>query len=87
MQSPKEQQREIRKPSSVISAKKSFISLLAIRWNSAFKWVYLSFSPFPFISLLFIAVCKAFSDNHFAFLFLGDGLAPCLLYNITNLRP
>ena len=24
--------------------KKAFLSLLAIRWNSAFKWVYLSFS-------------------------------------------
>ena len=23
----------------------------------------------------------------FAFLFLGDGLAPCLLYNVTNLHP
>ena len=23
------------------------LSLLAILWNSAFKWVYLSFSPFP----------------------------------------
>jgi len=41
---------------------------LAILWNSAFKWVYLSFSPLPFASLLFIAVCKASSDNHFAFL-------------------
>ena len=38
------------------------------------KWVYLSFSPFPFSSLLFIAICKASSDNHFAvldFFFLG----------------
>ena len=43
-------------------------------WNSAFKWVYLSFSPLPFTSLLFTAICKAFSDNHFAslhFFFLG----------------
>ena len=23
----------------------------------------------------------------FAFLFLGDGRAPCLLYNVTNLHP
>ena len=29
------------------------LSLLAILWNSAFKWVYLSFSPLPFASLLF----------------------------------
>ena len=50
------------------------LSLLAILWNSAFKCVYLSISPSPFPSLLFTAVCKAFSDNHFAFLhffFLG----------------
>ena len=29
---------------------------------------YLSFSPLPFISVLFTAICKASSDNHFAFL-------------------
>ena len=56
-------------------------------WNSAFKWVYLSFSPLPFASLLFTAICKTSSGNHFAFLFLGDGLDPCLLYNVTNLCP
>ena len=56
------------------SLRKAFLSLLAIFWNSAFKWVYLSFSPLPFASLLFTAICKASSDNHFAFLhffFLG----------------
>ena len=56
------------------SLKKAFLSLLAILWNSAFRWVYLSFSPLPLASLLFSAICKAFSDNHFAFLhffFLG----------------
>ena len=46
----------------------AFLSLLAILWNSAFKWVYLSFSPLPFASLLFTAICKASSDSHFAFL-------------------
>ena len=60
---------------------KAFLSLLAILWNSAFKWIYLSFSPLPFASLLFTAVCKASSDNHFGFLFLGDSLYSCLLYN------
>ena len=30
--------------------------------------IYLSFCPLPFASLLFVAVCKASSDNHFAFL-------------------
>ena len=44
--------------------------ILDILLNSAFKWVYLSFSSLPFTSLLFIAVCKASSDNHFSFLLL-----------------
>ena len=47
---------------------KAFLFLLAILWNSAFKWVYLSFSPLPFASLLFTAICKASWDNHFVFL-------------------
>ena len=56
------------------SLRKVFLSLLAILWNSAFKYVYLSFSPLPFASFLFSALFKAPSDNHFAFLhffFLG----------------
>ena len=43
------------------------------------KWVYLSFSPLPFTSFLFSVICKASSDNHFAFLyffFLGMVLIP-----------
>ena len=54
--------------------RKAFLSLLAILWNSVFKWVSLSFSPLLFTSLLFVAIYKASSDNHFAFLhffFLG----------------
>ena len=35
------------------SRRKAFLSLLAILWNSAFKWVHLSFSPLPFTSLFF----------------------------------
>ena len=50
--------------------RKSFLSLLALLWNSALKWVYLSFSPLPLASLLFSALCKASSDNHFSFLHL-----------------
>ena len=68
---------------------KAFLSLLALLWSSAFKWVCLSFCLLHFASLL-TAICKASSDSHFAFfsfLFLGDGLDPCLLYNVTNLRP
>ena len=34
------------------SLRKVFLFLLAILWNSAFRWVYLSLSPFPFTSLL-----------------------------------
>ena len=69
---------------------KALLSLLAILWNSAFKWVYLSF----FLSLLFLFffsdICKVSSDNHFAFFhffFFCDGLYHCLLYNIMNICP
>ena len=49
------------------SLRKAFLSLLAILWNSAFKWVYLSFSPLLFTSLLLTAICKASPDSHFGF--------------------
>ena len=61
------------------SLRKAFLSLLALLWNSAFKCFYLSFSPLLFTSLLFIAICKASSDSHLAFLhffFLGMILIP-----------
>ena len=61
------------------SLRNAFLSLLAILWNSAFNWSYLSFSPWPFASLSFSTICKASSDNHFAFLcffFLGMVLIP-----------
>ena len=51
----------------VLSLRKASLSLLAILWNSAFKWVYLSFFPLCFASLLFTAICKASPDSHFAF--------------------
>ena len=72
------------------SLRKAFLSLLAILWNSAFKWVYLSFSPLFFAYLLFTAIYKPSSDSQFAFfafLFHGYGLAPCPLYNVMNLHP
>ena len=59
------------------------ILYLAMRWD----YLYLSISPLLFTSLLFTAICKASPDSLFAFLFYGDGLAPCLLYNVTNLIP
>ena len=55
------------------------LSLLVILCNFSFKRVYLSFSSLPFTSLLFSAICKASSDNHFAFwnfFFLGIVLIP-----------
>ena len=48
--------------------REAFLSLLAILWNSPFKWIYLSFSLLFFASLLFTAICKASSDSHFSFL-------------------
>ena len=56
------------------SLKKTFLSLLAILWNSVLRRVYLSFFPLLLASLLFSDICKPSSDNHFAFLhffFLG----------------
>ena len=50
------------------------LELFRCVYLSAFKWIYLSFSPLPFTSLLFSTTCKSSSDNHFAFLhffFLG----------------
>ena len=59
--------------------RKPLLSLLAILWNSAFKWVYLSFSPLLFTFHHFWAICKASSDSHFTvlhFFFLGTVLIP-----------
>ena len=61
------------------SLRKAFLSLLALLWNSAFKWVYLSFSPLLIASHFFTAIYKASSDSHFVFLhfsFLGMFLIP-----------
>ena len=38
------------------SLREAFLFLLAIFWNSAFRWMYLSFSHLPFTSLLFSAI-------------------------------
>ena len=46
------------------SLREGFLSLLAIIWNYAFKLD----SPLLFASLLFIDICKASLENHFAFL-------------------
>ena len=49
------------------SLRKAFLSLLAILWNSTFRWVYLDFSPLLFGSLLFSAICKTPLRKPFAF--------------------
>ena len=73
----------------VRSLKKTSLPLSAIPWNSAFRRVNLSLSPLPFPFLLFSAICKVSSDDHFALLhfFSWDGLDYPLLYNVTNLHP
>ena len=69
------------------SVRKAFLSLLAILWNSAFKWVYLSLSPLLFTSLLFTAICKASSESHFAFLHFFILEMAWSLYNIYIVMP
>ena len=48
-------------------AKEGFLISPCCSRNSAFKWVYLSFSPLCLASLLFSAILKASSGNHFPF--------------------
>ena len=57
-----------------------FLILLAILWNSAFRCLYISFSPLLFTSL-YTAICKASLDGHFAFFhFFSMGM-------VLNLSP
>ena len=69
------------------SLKKAVLSLLAVLWNSAFSWIYLSLSPLLFTSLLSSAICKAFSDDHFAFLLFFSLGWFCLLLNVQYDEP
>ena len=52
------------------SLKKSFLSLLAVLWNSACDWVFLSLSSLIFTSLPFSTFCKTSSKDRFAFFHL-----------------
>ena len=67
------------------SFKKTFLSLLAILWNSVFSWVYLFLTCLLLPSLLSSAICKATSDNHFAFSYFFSGgwfcSLPCVQYH------
>ena len=44
--------------------RKAFLSHLALLWSSAFKWVYLFFSPLVLASLLFTAICKVITLHY-----------------------
>jgi len=85
------------------SLRKAFLSLLAILWNSAFKFfgtLHSNGQIFPFLLcfwLLFFSQLFLFFHSYFcllrqwfcffAFLFLGGGLDPCLRYSVMNLHP
>ena len=66
------------------SNKMALLCLLVIFWNSAFSWVYLSFFPLLFISLLLSPICKASSDSHFALHFFFGGMV-FFFFNFTIL--
>ena len=40
------------------SLRKAFLSVLAILWNSAFRWIYLFFPHLPLASLLFLLFAR-----------------------------
>ena len=65
---------------------KAFLSLFANLWNSAFKWVYRSFSPLLLTSLHFTDICTASSDSPFTclcFFFLAMAFNP-VSYTISQ---
>ena len=69
--------------------RKAFLSLLAILWNSAFKWDIFPFLlcfSLPFFLQLFVSPPQTAILLFFAFFFPGDGES-CLLYNVMNLCP
>ena len=71
------------------SLRKTFLSLLPILWNSAFRWIYLSF--IFCLSLLFffqLFVRPPQATNFPLHISSSWGLFyHCLLYNVTNLHP
>ena len=73
-----------------LMAEEGFLILSLLFFGTLHSDAYI----FPFLLcfslLLFTAICKASPDSHFAFFALllhEDGLDPCLLYNVMNLRP
>ena len=65
------------------SLRQAFLSLLAILWNSSFRWVYLSFPPSLLASLLFSAIDPEFpfflAESSFSLNFLDLPTMPTLL--------
>ena len=71
------------------SLRKAFLSLLAILWNSAFRcyiFPFLLCFLLLFFSQLFVRPPQT-AILLFCIFFHGDGLDPCLLYNVMNLHP
>jgi len=69
------------------SLRKAFFSLLAILWNSVFRWKFLSFSPLSFASILYSANVRSPQAIILPVctFFLGDYFDHHLLYNVTTL--
>ena len=49
------------------SLRKASLSLLALLWNTAFRWIYLSFLPLLLASPLFSTICKPSSEKNLPF--------------------
>ena len=72
------------------SLNKAFLSLLAVLWNSAFKWMYLFLSPLPLVYFFFLSSLWSLLRQPLCLLellFLGDSFGHCLLYNVMNFHP
>ena len=72
------------------SLKKAFLSLLLFfetLHSDVFIFPFLLCFSLLFYSKLFVRPPQTAILGFFAFLFHGDGLDPCLLYNVTNLIP
>ena len=71
------------------SLRKAFLTLLAILWNSEFRWIYLSFFPLSYASLLsqLLLSPPQTAILPFCISFWGDGLDHYLMYNVTTICP
>ena len=58
-----------------LTTEEGFLNSSCYSLELCIRCLYLSFSPLLFTSLLFIAICKASPDSHFAFLhFFSTGM-------------